>query len=162
MTAGPLTAIRAGTVLTLTGEEFDGPGGVLVKDGRIEAVLPAAQLDSVTADSTVDLGSRTLLPGFVDPHAHAEVACKATFEMADVRAPGCVDVAAVLVENPTATYLIRAEGVSMTQAGIFDGDTVTGLCDGPCGKKQRNLAAARQQDLVRADCEAARACEPFR
>lgn len=118
MTAGPLTAIRAGTVLTLTGEEFDGPGGVLVKDGRIEAVLPAAQLDSVTADSTVDLGSRTLLPGFVDPHAHAEVACKATFEMADVRAPGCVDVAAVL--DALSSQRDRArDGWLVAQANLF-------------------------------------------
>lgn len=122
MTAAPhdgaLTAIRADTVLTLTGSEFDGPGGVLVRDGIIEAVLPAAQLDSVTTDVTVDVGDRTLMPGFVDPHAHAEVASKAAFEMVDVRAPACGSVADVLDALRSQRDRAR-DGWLVAQANLF-------------------------------------------
>lgn len=90
------TLLRSEHVLTLTGDESDGPAGVLIRDGVIEAVLRGAELDSVTDVRVVDLGARTLMPGFVDPHAHAEVAAKADYAMVDVRAPGCGSVAEVL------------------------------------------------------------------
>ncbi|KWX23779.1 periplasmic protein [Mycolicibacterium wolinskyi] len=89
--------LRAANVLTLSGNEFEGPGGVLVRDGVIERVLPGAELGTAPGDTpVVDLGDRTLMPGFVDPHAHAEVAAKADFAMVDVRAPGCASVREVL------------------------------------------------------------------
>ncbi|AKS30708.1 amidohydrolase [Mycolicibacterium goodii] len=90
------TLLRSEHVLTLTGDESDGLAGVLIRDGLIEAVLRGAELDSVTDVRVVDLGARTLMPGFVDPHAHAEVAAKADYAMVDVRAPGCGSVAEVL------------------------------------------------------------------
>lgn len=112
------TVFRADTVLTLSGDEFDGPGGVVVQDGLIQAVLPAAELDSVSGARTVDFGARVLMPGFVDPHAHAEVAAKASFGMVDVRAPGCRDVAAVL--DTLRADLGRArDGWLVAQANLF-------------------------------------------
>lgn len=108
--------LRANSVLTLADNEFDGPGGVVIRDGLIEAVLPAAQLPSDV--HTVDLGARTLMPGFVDPHAHAEVAAKATYEMADVRAPGCRNVAAVLQALRDQRDRARA-GWLVAQANLF-------------------------------------------
>lgn len=113
-----LTVLRADTVLTLTGQEFDGPGGVVIRDGLIEAVLPAAQLPAGPEVQTVDLGNRTLMPGFVDPHAHAEVAAKAVYEMADVRAPGCADIAAVLDALRNQTDRAR-DGWLVAQGNLF-------------------------------------------
>jgi predicted amidohydrolase YtcJ len=43
---------------------------VLVHEGRIAAVAPAAEAGSLGADRVVDLGDVTLLPGFVDSHVH--------------------------------------------------------------------------------------------
>jgi predicted amidohydrolase YtcJ len=43
---------------------------VLVHDGSITAVAPAAEVASLGADRVVDLGDVTLLPGFVDSHVH--------------------------------------------------------------------------------------------
>ncbi|MGE2834044.1 amidohydrolase [Mycobacterium sp. SMC-4] len=115
-----VTILRAAAVLAMTGNEFDGPGGVLVKDGRIEAVLPAAALDAATPQDArvVDLGHRTLMPGFVDPHAHAEVAAKAVYEMADVRAPGCPNIAAVLDALRSQRDRAR-DGWLVAQANLF-------------------------------------------
>lgn len=112
------TVYRADTVLTLSGNEFEGPGGVVVADGVIQAVLPAAELDSVSASRTVDFGAKVLMPGFVDPHAHAEVAAKATFGMVDVRAPGCRDVADVLDTLRANTGRAR-DGWLVAQANLF-------------------------------------------
>jgi predicted amidohydrolase YtcJ len=94
------TLYRAGHVLTLADVEIDGPGGVVVCDGEIVEVVGAADLPRAQerCDEVVDLGTRTLMPGFVDPHAHAEVAAKAAYQMVDVRAPGCRDIASVLAK----------------------------------------------------------------
>ncbi|WP_423184995.1 amidohydrolase [Arthrobacter sp. NyZ413] len=78
--------------------EIDGPGGVVVQNSRIVEIIGAAGLPRARehCDEIVDLGARTLMPGFVDPHAHAEVAAKAAYQMVDVRAPRCPDIASVL------------------------------------------------------------------
>lgn len=112
----PATVLRATSVLTLGDNEFDGPGGVVIRDGLIEAVLPEGQLPSDVP--VIDLGDRTLMPGFVDPHAHAEVAAKATYEMADVRAPGCRNVAGVLDALRDQRDRAR-DGWLVAQANLF-------------------------------------------
>jgi predicted amidohydrolase YtcJ len=112
---GEATVVRAGTVLTLSGNEFDGPGGVVVRDGVIVDVLPADRLPDV---ETVDLGDRVLMPGFVDPHAHAEVAGKAAYAMVDVRAPGCADIGAVLEALRANVHRAR-NGWLVGQANLF-------------------------------------------
>ena len=43
----------------------------------------------------LDVGERPLLPGFIDVHAHSEVACRVAFSTVDCRAPGCRSVADV-------------------------------------------------------------------
>ena len=44
----------------------------------------------------IDVGDRPLLPGFIDVHAHAEVACRAAYGTVDCRAPECSNVGEVL------------------------------------------------------------------
>ena len=93
-----MTLYLADHVLTMGTTEIEGRGGVLVDGSDIAAVVAEADLPEILerSDEVVDLGARTLMPGFVDPHAHAEVAAKAAFQMVDVRAPGCPDIDAVL------------------------------------------------------------------
>ena len=46
-------------------------GAVAVRDGRIVAVGPSAELRrTVRADRRIDAGGGTVMPGFVDPHTH--------------------------------------------------------------------------------------------
>jgi predicted amidohydrolase YtcJ len=74
-------ALVARTAWGAGGEPAHGGGGggafgrrrdlaVLVHEGSIAAVVPAAELGSLAADRVVDLGDVTLLPGFVDSHVH--------------------------------------------------------------------------------------------
>ncbi|MGB0499480.1 MAG: guanine deaminase [Rubricella sp.] len=70
-----------GQTLRFKGDPFSGDpgasaihdtrGGVLVADGRIEAVGPGSDLHAAHPDAAVtDLGDALLIPGFVDAHAH--------------------------------------------------------------------------------------------
>jgi predicted amidohydrolase YtcJ len=114
------TLFRADHVLTLADDEIDGPGGVVVRDSRIVEVVGAAGLPGAEGrcDEVVDLGSRTLMPGFVDPHAHTEVAAKAAYQMVDVRAPGCRDIAEVLAKLREHLGNAR-DGWLMAQGNLF-------------------------------------------
>ncbi len=80
LAAGPLlaqasgpadTIYSGGTILTIN-DAAPKAEAVAVKDGRILAVGNAADIMALKGDNTrmVDLGGRTMLPGFVDPHGH--------------------------------------------------------------------------------------------
>jgi len=99
VTAPADTLILSDRVLTLDGRDDDGrPGCVAIRDGRIAAVAGRDAADGLRGPDTVvlDAGDRPLLPGFVDPHAHAEVAALVQQATVDCRAPECGTVADVL------------------------------------------------------------------
>ena len=74
-------SLITGRVLTFEGDPFDMPpeaavrietdGAILVEDGIIRAIGPAADLRAAHPGATAtDTGGALLLPGFVDAHAH--------------------------------------------------------------------------------------------
>src|SRR5690606_1112594 len=66
----------------------------------------------------VDFGAKTLLPGFVDPHAHVEVASVAQYGVVDVRVPKCGNIGEVL--NTLRASLAQAnDGWIVAQANLF-------------------------------------------
>ncbi|EHK82238.1 MULTISPECIES: amidohydrolase [Rhodococcus] len=116
------TVVLSDRVLTMTGEENE-PGvrtAVCIRDGKIAAVLPADAAQPWIGEHTVvhDFGDRTVMPGFVDPHAHSEVAAKATYQMVDVRAPECPDIPSVLQRLRDSIPQAR-DGWLVGQANLF-------------------------------------------
>jgi len=78
-----LALLHASQVITLAGpkrprigEELSElgiiqDGGVLIRDGKIEAVGPSAEIEKKSKGAEIiDLGGRVVLPGFVDAHTH--------------------------------------------------------------------------------------------
>ncbi|MFI7050348.1 amidohydrolase [Streptosporangium sandarakinum] len=65
-------AITGGYVVPVDGEPIDG-GTVLIQDGKITAVGPAAEVAVPEGVTTVDAGGSWVLPGFVEAHAHLGV-----------------------------------------------------------------------------------------
>src|SRR5215216_3164099 len=61
------TLVRAARVIDGRGGSPIANGGVLIRGDRIERVGPAA---GMSADTVIDLGSATLLPGLIDLHTH--------------------------------------------------------------------------------------------
>ena len=43
-------------------------GSILIEDGKIRAILPAS--DTPSAETTIDLGGRPVIPGVIDSHTH--------------------------------------------------------------------------------------------
>jgi predicted amidohydrolase YtcJ len=77
---------------------------VAIADGRIAAVGSRDLLEHVVGADTrvLDAGDRTVMPGFVDVHAHGEVAARTHATTVDCRVPTCEsveDVLTVLREN---------------------------------------------------------------
>ena len=62
------TVIRAARLFDGRSETLQMPGLVVVEEGRITGVGPAAVLKP--GAKTIDLGDATLLPGFMDAHVH--------------------------------------------------------------------------------------------
>ena len=66
-----------------------------------------------------DVGARPLLPGFVDVHAHVEVACRAAYGTVDCRAPECSTVDDVLEALRAGLDAGRESGWIVGQANLF-------------------------------------------
>jgi predicted amidohydrolase YtcJ len=95
-----------------------GPGFVAIAGNRILAVGARQEAEQFTGPETrvIDAGSKLVMPGMIDVHAHFEVAARVTHETVDCRAPRCQtieDVQAVLREN------LPDEGWLVGQANLF-------------------------------------------
>jgi predicted amidohydrolase YtcJ len=85
-------------VLWMTPGEPVSSGFVAVAGGVIVGTGPRERAADHVGPGTevVDVGDRPVMPGFVDVHAHVEVAARTAYQTVDVRAPGCAGVADVL------------------------------------------------------------------
>ena len=54
----------------MAGDEVIETGDILVSGGRIAAVGPAGSLDVPEGTDVIDVRGKTIVPGFVDAHAH--------------------------------------------------------------------------------------------
>ena len=63
-------ALVGGRVVTMRGDEVLERGVVLVRDNRIAAVGPVDTVEIPAGARIIDCTGKTLLPGFIDVHAH--------------------------------------------------------------------------------------------
>lgn len=98
-----------------------GGEGIAIADGRIERLVRRDEVDALREGGAeiVDVGRRPVLPGFVDPHAHVEVACRAAYGTVDCRAPECSTVDEVLQALTAALDVGRERGFLVGQANLF-------------------------------------------
>ncbi len=64
---------RGARVITMKGTEVIQRGDVLVRNNRIVAVGPSGTLTVPAATREIDVSGKTIMPGFVDTHAHLRV-----------------------------------------------------------------------------------------
>jgi imidazolonepropionase-like amidohydrolase len=69
----PTVALHAGRVLHPVSGHYTQATTILVRDGRITAVMPTDQYRPGTADTVVDLRGFTVLPGLIDGHVHLAI-----------------------------------------------------------------------------------------
>jgi len=71
--AAPSVAVHAGRVLHPVSGHYTQATTILVRDGRIAALMPTSQYRPGTADTVVDLRGFTVLPGLIDAHVHLAI-----------------------------------------------------------------------------------------
>ncbi|GAA2584372.1 amidohydrolase [Dactylosporangium fulvum] len=96
-------------------------GSVVIRDGRISEVVPAGA--GLPADLPVtDVGNRPVLPGFVDPHVHIEMAAAAMWGAVDCHTPPCGSIEELVEQLRAHAYLREQRGGWLVgQGGLFAG-----------------------------------------
>jgi len=80
-------ALQAGRVLDPVSGRYVPSQTILVRDGKITAVIPTDQYQTGMADSVVDARELTVLPGLIDAHVHLTIGSGvAASALADLRA----------------------------------------------------------------------------
>jgi Tol biopolymer transport system component len=62
--------LRGARVITMNGDEVIENGDVVIEGNRIKAVGPAGQVEVPAGAEEIDMAGKTIVPGFVDTHAH--------------------------------------------------------------------------------------------
>ncbi len=62
--------LRGGRIITMKGKEIIESGDILIENARIKALGPSGSLKVPADAQIIDLQGKTVMPGFVDTHAH--------------------------------------------------------------------------------------------
>lgn len=62
--------LKGARIITMKGDEVIENGDVLIENARIKAVGPSGTLSVPRGTKTIDMAGKTIVPGFVDTHAH--------------------------------------------------------------------------------------------
>jgi len=77
------------------------PGAILISHGKISQIIDSSSLDSVVADSVIDLDHATIFPGFIDVHIHGAV----SVDVNSADAAGLLRVAEFLASRGVTAWL---------------------------------------------------------
>ncbi|WP_430967625.1 amidohydrolase family protein [Spongiimicrobium sp. 2-473A-2-J] len=62
--------LKGGRILTMKGDEIIANGDILIENNRIKGVGASGSLDVPPNTKTIDVSGKTVVPGFIDTHAH--------------------------------------------------------------------------------------------
>jgi imidazolonepropionase-like amidohydrolase len=113
-TAVGLQAVRAGRLVDAEAGEVLLDRTIVVRDGRVEAILPPGS-DLPDAARVVDLAGHTVLPGLIDGHSHLV----GDLDYRDVPAVGMTASREVLVGVRNARATLRAGFTTVRDLGTF-------------------------------------------
>lgn len=108
-------AFTGARVIPIAGEEIPN-GVVVVANGRITAVGPAASIAIPAGAQRVDATGKVILPGLVDSHSHIGQP-----EGADSSSPFQPDVRVLDSVNPRASSIKRARAGGITTVNVMPG-----------------------------------------
>ena len=64
------TLLKGGRIITMKGQEVIENGDVLIENNRIKRIGSSGSFEIPRNTKTIDVSGKTLIPGFVDTHAH--------------------------------------------------------------------------------------------
>ncbi|MDE2876940.1 MAG: amidohydrolase family protein, partial [Gemmatimonadota bacterium] len=134
------TALLTGArVITMAGDEVIQQGDILIANNRISAVGPTGTLTVPEGADTIDLTGKTVIPGFIDTHAHLRAqinilrsqpwsyAVNLAYGVTTTRDPqtGTTDV--VSYEDLVRAGRILSPRIYSTGPGVFSSENVQDL-----------------------------------
>ncbi len=69
-----VVVLRGARIITMNGQEVIENGDVVIRGNRIEAVGPSGQVTIPSGAEEIDVSGRTIVPGYIDTHAHLRAA----------------------------------------------------------------------------------------
>jgi len=107
-------------LLTMEPDSSPNWEGVYIRGDRIVRPVTREEANTTLRDvPKIDWGNRTMMPGFIDVHAHSEVVCRTSFRTADCRAPECADIPAVCETLLTQQRELEKGDWLVGQANLF-------------------------------------------
>lgn len=136
---GGTLVIRGGRAITMRGDEVIDNADVVVRDNRIVAVGPRGQV-TVPADARViDATGKTVMPGFVDTHAHLRAvfgvhrdqvwsyAANLAYGVTTARDPQTSTTDVLSYEDQVTTGRIVGPRIYSTGPGVFSSENIRDL-----------------------------------
>ena len=132
-------ALRNARIVTMRGDEVIERGDVVIRDNRIQAVGPAGSVDIPDDATEMDLGGKTIVPGFVDTHAHLRAAydfhrgqpwsyvANLAFGVTTTRDPQTATTDVLTYEDMVRAGRMLGPRVYSTGPGIFSSENVRDL-----------------------------------
>ena len=134
------TVVLAGArVITMNGDEILERGDIVVRDNRIAAVGPTGSVERPGGAEVIDLSGMTVVPGFIDTHAHLRAqinihrsqpwsyAANLAYGVTTTRDPqtGTTDV--ISYEDLVRAGRILSPRIYSTGPGVFSSENVQDL-----------------------------------
>jgi len=133
--------LRNARVVTMKANEIIEGGDVLVVDDRIAAVGPSGTLNVPAGTRSIDASGKTILPGYVDIHAHMwtswgvhrnqpwEYLANLAYGVTTTRDPQTMSTDVLTLGDMVDAGMMVGPRILSTARGIFPGDDISSYTD---------------------------------
>ncbi|HSJ25711.1 MAG TPA: amidohydrolase family protein [Longimicrobiales bacterium] len=130
--------LRGGRAITMRGDEVIEDADIVVRNNRIVAVGRRGTVDVPDDASVIDVAGRTVMPGFVDTHAHLRArglprdeiwayAANLAFGVTTTRDPQTGNTDVLSYEDRVRTGEVLGPRIYSTGPGVFSGENIQNL-----------------------------------
>ena len=133
--------LRGARIITMKGNEVIANGDIVVKDNRIVAVGPRGTVNIPSGARTIDVSGKTIIPGYVDIHAHIwpafgvhrsqpfEYMVNLAYGVTTTRDPQTSATDVLSYEDMVATGEFIGPRIYSTGPGVFAAEDIKSLAD---------------------------------
>jgi imidazolonepropionase-like amidohydrolase/Tol biopolymer transport system component len=112
-------AFTGGRVVTMKGDEVIEDGVVLVEGNRIRAVGPRGSVAVPAGAKTIDVSGKTVLPGFIDAHAHGSWGADGVIPRQNWRSDATLAFGVTTIHDPSNDTGEVFSAAELARAGLI-------------------------------------------